>query len=517
MAAADSDIPAWEETVRRLYSLIHARRPAKGGGQTDNVVVMRHCMERLALDVSSLKIVHIAGTNGKGSTSSMTESILRSAGLRTGLYTSPHLVDPRGRVRLDGRMVSKRLFRRHFWSILRRLEASADEAEAANMPIVPGFFCFMTLVAFHVFLEAAPDVIVLEVGLGGRLDATNVCIPAVCGITSLDLDHTALLGPTLTHIAREKGGIFKRGVPAFTVPQVEEAAASLQATAEAAGVELRQTRSLESVLPGASGSLGLLGPYQAENAAMAVELARSILAVKDSASGDDLPSAFRTGLTDARWYGRCQRLQHEGETTTYLLDGAHTPQSMRRVVSWFGEETAAAADARACLLFNTTDGRDPVPLFQQLSRLAVQDVIFVPPKYHGSSLSLPSAEHLLAQHGIACIAEEVEEAEEAGKEEGKKPDTHGLYWQHTLRRVWLSIAAAAEEAEEAKETEERREVTTSVFVAPSIAAGLQQATELAAGEACQVLITGSLHLVGDALSELRWTDDGPVREEEDDE
>ena len=176
---------------------------------------------------NALSVIHVAGTKGKGSTCAFVEHIARECGVRTGLYTSPHLVDVRERFRIDGVPVSKTVFVKNFWWLKRNIDAKCRDLGG-----VPAYFRFLTLLGFRIFAEEKVECCILEVGLGGRLDATNlVRAPVVCGITSLGMDHVEVLGDTLAKIAREKAGIFKPRVPAITSPQPEEAMAALKARA----------------------------------------------------------------------------------------------------------------------------------------------------------------------------------------------------------------------------------------------------------------------------------------------
>jgi folylpolyglutamate synthase/dihydrofolate synthase len=266
---------------------------------------MHYYMTRVGIAVDSLPpIIHIAGTKGKGSTAAFTESILRNAGLRTGLFTSPHLVSVCERFKLDGKSVGTDTFLRHFWTIWDILNSSTPAIAPpeliaefrqssgigaaathlggatpvpdaiARLPALPGFN-FLTLLGFQLFCEAKVDVVVLEVGLGGRLDATNVVeTPAVCGITTLDFDHVELLGHTLSEIAGEKAGIFKAGVPAVTSPQRLDALTRLAEAAAEEGAPLYLVD--PSLLAGRNGGtfpqLSLSGSFQRTNASTAVAL-----------------------------------------------------------------------------------------------------------------------------------------------------------------------------------------------------------------------------------------------------
>lgn len=176
-------------------------------------------------DLDNLRIIHIAGSKGKGSTAAFAEAILREHGLRTALFTSPHLVHPRERLRLDGQSMDRVEFARAVADIYARLVRTADDE--LELPL-PGLFRFLTLMAFDLMLgrqrRGLLDVAIVEVGMGGRYDCTNIVEqPAVTAITSLAMEHVRQLGPTLADIAGHKAGIAKPGVPLLSVPQPEEA------------------------------------------------------------------------------------------------------------------------------------------------------------------------------------------------------------------------------------------------------------------------------------------------------
>jgi folylpolyglutamate synthase/dihydrofolate synthase len=317
----------WERSMDALQDLITKRHRERL--QTDSLDAMRDYLARLDLEVGKLRVIHVAGTKGKGSTCTMVESILRAQGYRTALYTSPHLVDVRERIRIDGKLLPKHVFAHYFWEVHQQLRQTAD-APSTNFPALPGYFRFLTLLAFKVFLSQQVDVAIIEVGLGGRLDATNVVSPVVCGITSLDYDHTNVLGETLPEIAFEKAGILKRGVDSFTAPQQPDARAVLERRAQEVGSRLREVPPLSAFrLESASPvELGLQGEVQHVNAALAVALVNSFLAssaerVRNEAGAAPaapagapsaaaaalfyLPDAYRSGLQKAQLWGRCQR------------------------------------------------------------------------------------------------------------------------------------------------------------------------------------------------------------------
>ncbi len=296
--------------------------------ENESALVMARHLNRVGLDARSLPpVIHVAGTKGKGSTCAFIESVLRHHGLTTGLFASPHLIDVRERVRVDGMPLDLKTFSGHFWKVWDAYENSPEER--------PGYFAFLCIVALVAFASKPVDVIVLEVGIGGRLDATNVVRrPVACGITQLDLDHTAILGSTLTEIANEKAGILKPSVPAFTVSA--QASESIKALAAAAKKRSTSIKSVEPLPDDAV--LGLAGKHQFENAALAVSLASCFL----KATGRvESASAIARGLAQSICPGRAQVYvqQRPGDSApiTFYLDGAHTSKSLDCCVAWFRE------------------------------------------------------------------------------------------------------------------------------------------------------------------------------------
>jgi dihydrofolate synthase/folylpolyglutamate synthase len=294
-----------------------------------------------------LRVVHVAGTNGKGSVGASVESIARAAGLRTGLYTSPHLLRFAERIQLDGVPVS---------------DARLDAALARVMDAHPSltFFEVATLAAFLIFAEESLDLVVLEVGLGGRLDATNVIEhPLVTAVTSIGLDHTALLGDTMEAIAWEKAGILKRGAGLVTgalpdsVAEVVEARARNEGAAPLwrVGHELTHQRVGDSLVVRGPRDRSvvvqpaLVGAHQDHNAAVATGIAWLLRAatigggVDASVPIEDV--AIARGLAGVRWPGRLEtiRVAQGSLAGAYLLDGAHNEQGCAAL--------AAALDARA--------------------------------------------------------------------------------------------------------------------------------------------------------------------------
>ncbi|MBI1910058.1 MAG: bifunctional folylpolyglutamate synthase/dihydrofolate synthase [Deltaproteobacteria bacterium] len=288
--------------------------------------------------------IHIAGTNGKGSTAAMIASVLKKAGFRVGLYTSPHLVDFRERVQIDGEMIAKKECEALIEE-LQRLEKNVG----APLGTPLSFFEFMTVLAFLYFSRQKVDIAVIETGLGGRFDATNVLNPLVSVITTIGLDHTEHLGKTLEAIAFEKAGIIKPGVPVVCGEMSPEALGVIRNVAQGckspfAGVggEGRAPGRAERVSPvGRKGEspnlrqdpspISLLGHHQQKNAACALA-AIEILKEK----GWPIPAeAIIFGLKNTKWPGRLEMIS---KNPPLLLDGAHNPQAMAALRLFLEEE-----------------------------------------------------------------------------------------------------------------------------------------------------------------------------------
>jgi dihydrofolate synthase/folylpolyglutamate synthase len=267
---------------------------------------MERALSALGHPERSLRILHVAGTNGKGSTCAMAAQALREAGHRTGLYTSPHLVRFNERIAVDGTPVDDATLER-LSSELRRACPWHDAAPDGERLT---YFEFATLLALLHFAQVGVGAAVLEVGLGGRFDATNVVRPLACAVSRIGLDHTEMLGDTLDAIAREKAGIFKPGVAAAIAhAQDPQAMAALLAEARRRGTPV-------SVAAAAyPGTVALAGPHQRGNAA----LAAAALGLLHSAGVPVPEDAVARGIAHARWPGRLETV------AGVLLDGAHNP------------------------------------------------------------------------------------------------------------------------------------------------------------------------------------------------
>jgi dihydrofolate synthase/folylpolyglutamate synthase len=342
------------------------------------------------------RVAHIAGTNGKGSTAAFVASGLRAAGRRVGLYTSPHLHRFAERVQCDGEPVSEALLGASLARVL-------DAVERGAIPKLT-LFEVTTVAAWLCFEQIGVDDVVLEVGLGGRLDATNVCDPAVCAITSIGFDHMALLGDTLAAIAREKAGILKRGVPYVLGPsllagEASEAILSVAASVGAQRLALPRTRLLSfddharaivSFDDALRVRVGLAGEHQVDNAAVAVAVLRALSASEQ---------AIAEGIEAARWPGRCERIDD------VLVDCAHNAegaQVLSRALEVMLARSSVPPERRAVLFGASADKR------WREAMDALSGFVRDPARWFLCAASLPraTAPALLATHrgGVLCAS-----------------------------------------------------------------------------------------------------------------
>ncbi|KAH7269468.1 Mur ligase [Fusarium redolens] len=318
-------------------------------------------------DLARLRHIHIAGTKGKGSVSAFATGMLRQYET-VGTYTSPHLVSPRERIAIQGEQVSQKLFAEAFFELWERLSEAAKKdgkslTESQGPGSKPFFFRFMTLLAWHIFLRENVDSVVLECGIGGEYDATNVVPPEAVSaavITQLGIDHVAMLGDTVEKISWHKAGILKPGVRGFVRRMDEKPGVRqvLQQRAAEKGAELIELddASVEQ-WGGVAGRLP--GDFQKYNQALAVLAVRQHLGmdIDPKTALLDLPDRMVTGLKEASLRGRCEIIQ-QGDIGWYL-DGAHTKDSMLEVAKWFASNIGN--DESAVLVFNQQE-RDATQL-----------------------------------------------------------------------------------------------------------------------------------------------------------
>jgi dihydrofolate synthase/folylpolyglutamate synthase len=337
---------------------------------------MREACARAGHPERAYPTVHVAGTNGKGSVCSMVEAIARTHGLRTGLYTSPHLCRFAERIRINGEPLDDAALA----SVLERALQQGPDLS---------FFEAATFAAFLAFREARVDIAVLEVGIGGRLDATNVIpVPRAAAITRIALDHTDRLGSTLVEIAREKAGIAKPGLQIVLgpLPPPVHAAVDEVAHAQGASTVSASTLSAADLPPGAP--IGLPGAHQLDNARIA-----AVLGSRIGAS----PAEIATGIAAARWPGRLERI---GD---FLLDGAHNPDGAEALASHL--RSLSLAPDQIALVFGTLGDKDWAAMLDTLAPLAARRIYVAPP----ASRSAIDPEAMRSRHPGA-VAASIEDA-----------------------------------------------------------------------------------------------------------
>ncbi len=371
----------YPDALDYLYSLINyeVQRPERYAPDVISLERPRALLAALGNPQECYPCLHLTGTKGKGSVSAMCASVLRAAGLRVGLYSSPHLQDFRERIRLDDGLIAPELLA----SLVERVQPYVGRLAGLT------WFEVVTALAFMAFAEESVDIAVIEVGLGGRLDATNILrAPLTTTVTSLSYDHTYLLGNTLSQIAFEKAGIFKAGVPAISAPQPPEAIAVLERVAAERGAPLTVVGRDLPFEVGASDEFGqsfrvlagdlrgeywtpLLGAHQALNGAVA-------LATLEQVRRAGLPisaQALHTGLAQVNWAGRLEVVRR----APYLvLDAAHNAASAERLRDSLQRIFLSSPERRLILIFGAFTDKDVAGMFSALLPLADELILMQP-------------------------------------------------------------------------------------------------------------------------------------------
>ncbi|MEG9431045.1 bifunctional folylpolyglutamate synthase/dihydrofolate synthase [Terriglobus sp. ADX1] len=333
----------YEEAVSKLYTLSGELAPAAPGAprRKFELAHMRVLAEALGNPQNRYPSVLIAGTNGKGSTAATLASILSVSGYRIGLYTSPHLLRPNERIQISGTTPGENSLTEigddAFAAAFAKVEATATQlVSEGKLPHAPSFFEVITAIAFVAFAESKVDIAVLEVGLGGRLDATNIVEPLLSVITDISLDHTEWLGNTLTEIAREKAGILRPKGRLVTLPQhpeanaaIGEVAVSLDVTGVNAAAYLPDRITGDISYPlviqgeGITVASPLLGDHQRRNVALAIAVSEQLLTNQQLTR--ITPRSIESGIQRTRWPGRLESITIPGTQITMLMDVAHNP------------------------------------------------------------------------------------------------------------------------------------------------------------------------------------------------
>lgn len=364
----------------------------KAQGRKFGIERMRLLAAELGHPEQRLPFVHVAGTNGKGSVVAMLDAILHAAGWRTGMYTSPHLVHLGERVQVERRVLSEAEIVDYF----KELRPIADRLAAGDPDDAPGFFEYLTAMAFLQFARQRCDLGVIEVGLGGRLDATNIVVPEVSVITSLAMDHCEILGDTLEQIAFEKAGIVKPGRPVVLgrVPAV--AAGVIRRIARERGcrvtsVEERFGDDLERYP-----HTNLEGDYQRWNAATATLAAEAL-----GSAWRITPETVTAGLTHVDWPGRWQRVRLGGRLV--ILDASHNPEGARVLDSNL-THLRAETGRRPIVITGVLGSTRARPLLETIARHASEVRLVVPD--HPRACSFEELEALLPADFAGAVRRE---------------------------------------------------------------------------------------------------------------
>jgi dihydrofolate synthase / folylpolyglutamate synthase len=439
----------YESAVRYLLTLgRELAAPTQAAAAKFNVENITVLLERLGRPHRAYCSVHIAGTNGKGSTAAFLEAILREAGFRTGLNTSPHLERINERIKIAGKEISDELFA----DILTRILATIEELLAeGKLKAHPTYFECVTALAFEAFARERVEFAIVEVGLGGRLDATNILIPVLSVITRIDFDHENFLGHSLREIAGEKAGILKPCVPAVFAPQQAEVAEILRTRAEElhcpvvetgeafpvireelengcvrAEVEERASRRRLEIAP------QLAGRFQLQNALNAVAAAR-LLQEREYRISD---ANIVRGIAVARWPGRLERLQTRPDV---YLDGAHNPGAARELAGFMEENFSGR---RVYLIYAAMRDKAVDEVTGLLFPYATE-VIFTEaqtPRAISAAQLEALAGHHAARHSVVPDAEKAMEAAIAkAKPEDVILITGSLYLVGQVRQAWRQL------------------------------------------------------------------------------
>lgn len=331
----------------------------------------------------SFKAIHVAGTNGKGSTSAMMASVLRAAGFRTGLFTSPHLVSFTERIKVDEEEIKEA----EVIELTDEIKEIINSSQCSEFN--PTFFEFVTAMAFSYFRRKGIEWAVIETGMGGRLDATNILLPEVSVITNISLDHKEFLGQTLKEVAAEKAGIIKHGIPVVSSSQDSGVMDVIKDKVSSEGVVLHEYgRDFVSLLRGSDiqgitfdykgkNSLDglyvpLCGIHQIENASAAIK-AIELIMERESI----YPDSIRQGLANTEWHGRLELIRKPGKKYDILIDGAHNPSAAGRLSEALKSYFAPQYN-RIILIFGIMSDKDIKGIMEPLLPIASEIIVTAP-------------------------------------------------------------------------------------------------------------------------------------------
>lgn len=408
---------------------------------------------------------------------------------KVGLYTSPHLRFVRERIQINGQPLSEEQFAKYFFEVWDRLEQAA-KAEGQD-PKAPGakpvYFRYLTLMAFHTYISENVDTAVIECGIGGAYDSTNVIEkPSVTGITSLGIDHVAMLGSTIGEIAWHKAGIMKKGAKCFTISsQPEEAKAVLELVATEKGTTIEFV-DVDPKIANDEIKLGLQAEFQKTNASLAEAVAKEWLTQQGYRTDDDFDAKVRCGLETVRWAGRCETRREMG--IRWCIDGGHTLESIELAGEWFASQLTTQSTSTEQL----SQSQPRFLIFNQQTRDANSLATAL---FNTLSTALGNAHPFT--HAIFCT-------NTTFKETGFKPDlvsvntnatdVEALKVQNNLAETWQGIDPQAQ-------VHVVRTIEEAVALVRRFATR-QTSTETFGRNEVTALVTGSLHLVGGFLEVL---------------
>jgi len=451
----------YETAVAQMYALGHEL--AQAPLHKFDLAHMRVLLAALGHPENRFPTVLVAGTNGKGSTAATLASILQASGLKTGLYTSPHLVRINERIRINGKPIGDDDFAMLHDVVDRTAERLVGEGD---LPWHPSFFEMLTAICFEYFARSRPDLVVLEVGMGGRLDATNVVEPRLSIITDIALDHQKYLGETVGEIAREKAGIIRPGGIVVTLPQLPEANDAIgntildvgaravnavpyvppvspgssqyliPSTQETASSGARQRYSLAVLGKEIVVDSPLVGRHQLRNLALAIAAAEEL---HNQGTVHITPQTIAQGVRETHWPGRFQVVPAVGDNPEYVLDVAHNPAG-----AWALRSTLSAA---------YQNNREIIMVFGVMRDKAVQEI---------TEILFPIAEHVIVTR--------------ANNPRSASPDE--------IRQAAARVAAGVD-----------------IDEAEDVASALERARKVA-GAGGLVVVTGSIYVVGEAMRML---------------
>ena len=398
---------------------------------------------------NKFRSIHIAGTNGKGSTAAMTESILRRAKYRTGLYTSPHLESINERIRLDGNPINDEEFAAAFTRLHTLIEQMLGAGELAAHPT---FFECLTAMALDIFARAQVDFAVLEVGLGGRLDSTNLVTPEVSVITQIHFDHESFLGHSIAEIAGEKAGIIKRGVTVVSAAENPDAIRVIRHRAEQLGAPLIEIDStyrisapsstdgfysgeiVASNAPPITLKPSLAGRYQLRNAITALAVARVLAGRGFHVSDSDIAR----GIAEVRWPGRIEKI---ADRPAVFLDGSHNPSGARELAEFWHDHLEGR---RIHLVYGSVRDKSVDEIAGLLFPLAASVIVTAPrqPRALSAEALAEMTRHLAPL--LTVVADPriaLERAIAAAEPDDVVFATGSLYLVGDLRKWWNSRAA----------------------------------------------------------------------------